>query len=215
MYEKIRAGKRGRIVVVADGELWKNPSLPEILRYLIQLKEQGHYVSLSVYGDYQYHPGIPDEVRRLCRELLGDAVVVNKLMSDEQVRVVMRKGGRPIFSLAVEDYLVEQAGGHPLLAGLLAEETFHLALSIKLGWERNPEWKYFWREIMDEVKGKMGGENGEFGRSLRYVREAGFDPKTWGFEGDSRINREVYVNMLPRNSVVFREWLDDIKSPQR
>jgi hypothetical protein len=164
-------------------------------------------VLVGVYGDYRYHPGISEETKTAFDKLLGDNVVINKLMSDEQVRSLMRRGGRPIFTKTVEDYLISEAGGHPLLASILAETTFDTTRSIKLGWRRI-EWLDFWNEVKNGVISKMGDATGDFGRSMRYVREAGFDPHSWVFNGDPRINQEVYRNMLPRSSsAIFRKWL--------
>ena len=205
--ERVETKNVGRIAIVADGQPWDNKNLAADLSYLKELRDQGHFILISLYGDVTYHPGISEEVRQAYSVLLGNEIVTNKLMDDNQVRTLIRMGGKPIFSLAVEEYLINESGGHPYLAALLAGNTFHTALSIKLGWSR-PRWEVFWEEVGANVIGNLGDREGRVARSVRCVCAAGFNPLTWEFNGDARLNQETYKNMLPRaSSSIFKRWL--------
>lgn len=212
--EEIRAksGKRGKIAIALDGEAWEIDETSNILEYLATQKDLGHYVVMAIYGDYRFHPGISDTIREACGNLIGDSIVVNRLMTDEEIKKKLLFKGRPVFTPEVENYIVLQSGGHPYLASMLAGEVFRVIRRFKFK-EGLIEWPRFWKDVFKVVKEQMGGLGGDLGRSLRYVKEAGFDPRTWEFSGDPRISQDVYRNMLPRNrSTIFQEWLNELES---
>lgn len=188
------------------------------LDYLGGLKKEGIFVLLEATEDIKSTSVdsifSPAQKQRLL-ELVGDAVVVNELMSEEEIRGIVSGGSPPLFTQETIDYLVAQAGGHPMFANILAQGMFDL---LKRQQQETPT-DTSDAEFMDRFREAIKQNMAILIVGVFDVIRGGFDPLTWQYTGpEPKPDEQVYRNMLPReSSTIFREWLaqelqkDDVK----
>lgn len=189
--------------------------LPRIKRFvevIRRLKESGHLVLLSVIGDLRSKRDSAEELSLKAKEgllsVVGNAIVVNRLLNDDEVRQVVGGGEKPLFTPEILEYLVKEAGGHPFLANLLAQQLFSILSVVKM---RALDVSKALPDFQENVGGTLRNSD-IFNTPTECVLASGFDPQTWDYAGvtEDRPNETVYKNMLPReSSTFFQNWLEE------
>lgn len=195
----------GEKLLITVDEIGFNGSLDDrFFAYLEKLKANGHKIILSFFGDYAQHPAVPFREKAQIARLFGDSVVVNKLMPDEDIRLIINRYPDTYFSKEVEDFLVKESGGHPLMAQFVSDFLFDQAKEAITN--RIPPDDFFKQFITSAVN--FDHYMSMFEETVNLVIEAGLDPLTFQTVKETGVNREVYENMLPKtSSTIYETWV--------
>lgn len=207
---QISGSVKGKTVIAVDELKGYGVSNTErTLRLLDVLKgfrDEGHLVMISTIGDLRgdSQKELPKPVKTRLLSEAGDSIVVNQLLEDSEVRKLLSRGDQPLFTDSTVQYLIREAGGHPMLANYLAEVLWDLLHSVMRG---DREIGQIFNDVKKESR---SGFSVYFPQTVECVIGAGFNPLTWEYVGGGvQPDNEVYVNMLPRyTSTIFRDWLE-------
>lgn len=196
------------IISLDEIEAYDKKNQIELLESVDTLRAQGYKVALAVIGDL--HGDSPEELPRATKDkllsMVGESIVVNRLLDESEMRELLSHGNKPIFTEILTRYLITEAGGHPYLGNALADRVFALLKFNEIEPGKLTE------ELRTEIRNMRVLDN--FGVVVDKIAAAGFDPLTWEWRGEGQQpNVEVYRNMLPRfTSNIFRNWLSDYLS---
>lgn len=209
--DKKKSVKKYRYVVAFDEvEAYKPSLFPDLVNLVRNITGNGNIALFGVIGDLSTGGEIPGELNDRNKaelvELVGQAsLMVNPLMTDDEVRDLLSTGALSVFTESAIQYLVKESGGHPFLANGLARELFSALREVKekrLGINNLPD------EVKETVRSMYCAG---FDTPVETVIARGFNPLTWEYIGPPEYspNVEVYRNMLPReSSAIFRGWLE-------
>jgi hypothetical protein len=186
--------------------------IDSLIELIQELKDKGHFVVMSFTGDLTSGSdvipgGVSSQQQKLLEVIPRESIIVNTLLGNEEIREIVAGGEASIFTEPVIQYLTQEAGGHPLLANLVAYNMYHAWHGLK------EEVNLTIPELMEEFDSMVTAQLGNFfAKSVEMVVGAGFNPLTWEYVGKARYkpDERVYKNMLPATSGgLFRRWLID------
>lgn len=201
---KARAGSKPLIITADEpGE--------EGLLFLKKLKGERHKIVIAVNGDYQHSGRFNPHLRKALSELVGNNIVVNRAFTDEEIRRIIR-GKKAVFSQPVEDYLVQESGGHAMLCQLLCDCMLDIGREVAQGSIASNEVQQKFEEAVLDEDSEV---DNLFQAITEFVEEVGINPWTLEFAGEPGINTDIYVNSLPRpSSRIYKLWLEKKQGKQ-
>lgn len=204
--DRAKMGSEGKMLVLFDeieAAASRKDDLIDMLAFIRELVDRGHFVAFTHLGDLssQVDFMLQAEVRAELSSVAGKAVIVNTLLSDDEMRALINQGDRPLFPKNLQNFLVAEAGGHSYFGNILAAETWSVLGNKKLQKEE------FLGLLLREESVKTALIF--FKHIVEHILSAGFDPLTWEWQGTkSQPDIEVYRNMIPRtSSTIFTKWL--------
>lgn len=182
----------------------------ELLKHFRTLISKGHFIIMPV--DCDLNTDITGEITKPVKdsilEMTQGTFVINKLMSDQEIKHVINRNRKPYFTKVMLDFLIRESGGNPYLANSIALRSLQLL-------KKN---NYDASDFKDDVYSILKSDHFlRFKPNLELIKRAGFDPITWDWHGSGeKPDVDVYRNMIPdQSATLFRRWLSEYLNTQK
>lgn len=177
-----------------------------------ELVKSGHKVIISVNGDLYSEADTPDELslpsKRILQALVSkdNNIIKNRQLTDVEIREIITGGNESLFTNLLVEYLVKQAGGHPIIA----QEAGFIMFELLKDLLNSGKFLYgLLEKFNEELERKLPSY---FNFVVENIIDVGYDPTDWTWNGQDgkEPSLEIYQNMIPRaSSTIFQKYLKE------